>query len=113
MSITRPALGMASISSNSNIHNNNTRQRTCWMSPSRAFNMYAPILTLPWLICNTSWFLSHQTLLFTQMRLDRDTLLQWYTTSADQFETIVNGFLVRVKGTPVRLWCHAKLDFDV
>jgi hypothetical protein len=47
------------------------------------------------------------------MRLDRDTLLQWYTTSADQFETIVNGFLVRVKGTPVRLWCHAKLDFDV
>lgn len=31
------------------------------------------------------------------MRLDRDTLLQWYTTSADQFETIVNGFLVRVK----------------
>jgi hypothetical protein len=34
------------------------------------------------------------------MRLDRDTLLQWYKTSADQFEAIVHGFLVRVKGTP-------------
>ncbi len=98
MSITRPALDMASSASSSNSSSNNTRQRTCWMSPSRAFNTYGPNPRAALaLICQVP--VSH-TLSFTQMRLDRDTLLQWYKTSADQFEAIVHGFLVRVKGTP-------------
>jgi len=105
MPITRPALDMASSASSSSNSSNNTRQRTCWMSPSRAFNTYGPnprdalasICQVPRRrFCLTT---PHRTLLFAQMRLDRDTLLQWYKTSADQFEAIVHGFLVRVKGT--------------
>jgi hypothetical protein len=43
----------------------------------------------------------------SQMRLDRDTLVQWYKTSADQLEAILPGFLVRVKGTMAAFALHS------